>query len=206
MRLRTVAPAAATALAALALLAGCKKGDSNANGANANSKNTTVTSNTTTTNTLPPTMGTPTSTASAATPTEAFRLYYEAIKRNDAPGVKALFSRGTINMLEEQAKRSNKTFDDVFNEGLREASQEIPPTLPESRNEKVNGDRATLEINDTKKGRWETLNFVKEGGWKISFADEGRGGGTGDDDDAGGGGGDDDDDKDGGGGHDGGGH
>jgi len=201
MKLRTVAPAATIALAALAVFAGCKKTESNANGAN--TKNTTITSTTNTGMPAAP-LGTPTSTASAATPTEAFRLYYEAIKRGDAPAVKALFSRATIQMLEAQAKATGKSLDDVFGEGFQEARRELPDAVPETRNEKVNGDRATLEINDAKKGRWETLNFVKEGGWKISFADVDRSGGSGGDDDSGSTGDDDDDDKDGGGDHSGG--
>ncbi len=201
MKLRTVAPAATIALAALVGLTGCKKGDSNANGAN--TKNTTITSNTTTNMGTTAPLGTPTSTASAATPTEAFRLYYEAIKRGDAPAVKALFSRATIQMLEAQAKATGKSLDDVFGEGFQEARKELPEAVPETRNEKINGDRATLEINDSKKGRWETLNFVKEGGWKIGFADVDRSGDAGGDDDSGSGGGD-DDEKDGGGDHSGG--
>lgn len=201
MRLRTVAPAATIALAAAALLAGCKKGDSNANGAN--TRNTTVTSTNTTSGTTAGTtpLGTPTSTVAAASPTEAFRLYYEAIKRGDATAVKALFSRATIEMLEAQAKATGKSLDDVFGEGFQEARQELPDAVPETRNERINGDRATLEINDVKKGRWETLNFVKEGGWKIGFADVDRSGGAGGDDDSGGG---DDGEKEGGGDHSGG--
>lgn len=204
MRLRTVAPAATIALAALALLPGCKKGDSNANGAN--TRNTTVTSTNTTTGpaTGATPLGTPTTTVAAASPTEAFRLYYEAIKRGDAPAVKALFSRATIEMLEAQAKATGKSLDDVFGEGFQEARRELPDAVPESRNEKINGDRATLEINDVKKGRWETLNFVKEGGWKIGFADVDRGGGAGGDDDGGSGGGGDEGEKEGGGDHSGG--
>ena len=203
MRLRRVAHAATIALAAAALLAGCKKGDSNANGANTrNSSNTSITT-TNTSNTAGTTpIGTPTSTASAATPTEAFRLYYEAIKRGDAPAVKALFSRATLEMLEAQAKATGKSLDDVFGEGFQEARRELPDVVPETRNEKVNGDRATLEINDAKKGSWDKLYFVKEGGWKIGFADVDRSGGAGGDDDSAGG--DDDDDKDGGGDHSGG--
>ena len=193
MRLRTVALAATIALAAAALLAGCSKSASNANSANTRNSTATATTTTNTAGTVP--LGTPTSTASAATPTEAFRLYYEAIKRGDAPAVKALFSRATIEMLEAQAKATGKTIDDVFGEGFQEARRELPDTVPETRNEKVNGDRATLEINDAKKGRWETLHFVKEGGWKIGFTDDDR---TGGDDDSGG------DDKDGGGDHSGG--
>lgn len=204
MKLRTVAPAATIALAALVGVAGCKKGDSNANGAN--TRNTTITSNTTTTTNSGTTtpLGTPTSTASAATPTEAFRLYYEAIKRGDAPAVKALFSRATLEMLEAQAKATGKSLDDVFGEGFQEARRELPDVVPETRNEKVNGDRATLEINDAKKGSWDKLYFVKEGGWKIGFADVDRSGGAGGGDDDSSSGGDDDDEKDGGGDHSGG--
>lgn len=181
MRLRMAAPAAAIALAALVALAGCKKGASNANGTNANGPAITV-ATPSNTSTLPSPMGTPTSTASAATPTEAFRLYYDAVKRNDGAAVKSLFSRATLSNLEERARRANKSFDDYFEETFKEVRQGIPPTLPESRNEQVNGDRATLEINDVTKGSWETLRFVKEGGWKLSFAEEDQAGGRGGDD------------------------
>jgi hypothetical protein len=186
MKLRTVAPAATVALAALALLAGCKKGDSNANNTNSTaSKNTTITANTTT-NTAPSPLGTPTSTASASTPTEAFRLFIEALKRNDPAAVKSLFSRSTINMMEEEAKREKKSFNDVFNDGFEDARKDAQTADYESRNEKIDGDRATLEVNNSKQGGWKTLHFVNEGGWKISFADEGRAGdsdGGGDDHD-----------------------
>jgi hypothetical protein len=195
MKLRTVAPAATVALAALALLAGCKKGDSNAN--STNTKNTTAISNTATNTTATPApLGSPTTTASAASsPTEAFRLYYEAVKRKDGPAVKGLLSRSTTNMMEQSAKSSNMSFDAYFDQMFKAVGSDVPPTLPESRNEKINGDRATLEINDVKKGKWETLNFVNEGGWKISFEDADRGpntGGEGDNDKGDQGGGDDD--------------
>ena len=172
MKLRTVAPAATIALAALALLAGCKKADSNANGSNSNSKNVTITANTTT-NTAPSPLGTPTSTASASSPTEAFRLYYEAIKRRDAPAFKSLLSRATMKFLDDGAKRTNKSVDDFINEMFGEIGRDLPPTLPETRNEKIDGDRATLEAHDAKKDKWETLHFVNEGGWKISTPGEG---------------------------------
>ncbi|HEY0380296.1 MAG TPA: hypothetical protein VGC87_25515 [Pyrinomonadaceae bacterium] len=189
MKLRTVASAATVALAALALLAGCKKGESNANASNANSKNTTVTANTSA-NTVPSPLGTPTSTAAASSPTEAFRLYYEAIKRRDAPAFKSLLSRGTIKILDDGAKKTNKSVDSFINEMFDQIGRDLPPTLPETRNEQINGDRATLEAHDVKKDKWETLHFINEGGWKLSMPGEGR--------EAGNTGGDDDDNKDGG--------
>jgi hypothetical protein len=201
MRLRTVAPAATVALAALALLAGCKKGDSNANGSNSNSKNVTITSQANT-NIAPSPLGTPTSTATASSPTEAFRLYYEAIKRGDGPAFRSLLSRGAMSKIEEGARQSNKSVDDFVNDVLKEISRDVPPNMPETRNEQVNGDRATIEAHNAKRDKWETINFVNEGGWKVApdGADNAPRGG-GDDDSKGGGDGDDDD---GGGDHDGG--
>ena len=194
MKLRTGAPAATVALAALALLAGCNKSTSNANSTNSASKNTTITANATT-NTAPAPLGTPMSTASASTPTEAFGLYYEAIKRRDAPAFKSLLSRETMKFLDDGAKRTGKSVDEFINSMFDQIGRDVPPTLPETRNEQINGDRATLEVHDAKKDKWETLHFINEGGWKISTPGAGpEPSGTGDGDD---------DNKDGGDDHDG---
>ena len=166
MKLR-IAAFAAVALAAITLLVGCNKGASNANSTNSNS---TSNAGPTASPTTKPT-GTTTTGNGAGTPTEAFTTYYNAIKNNDAAAVKALFSKATLKALEDQAKATNKSDDDVFKEGLESASKDIPATLPETRNEKINGDHATLEIKDDKKGTWDTINFIKEDGqWKLSFS------------------------------------
>jgi hypothetical protein len=76
-------------------------------------------------------------------------------------------------MLEERAKRQSTTLDAVIKEGIEDASKEVPAALPPTRNEKINGDKATLEVNDEKKGKWETIHFVREGGqWKLTFDDD----------------------------------
>ena len=42
--------------------------------------------------------------------------------------------------------------------------------MPETRNEKITGDTATLEIKNEKTGKWDSLPFVKEDSeWKIAF-------------------------------------
>ena len=201
MKLRTVAPAATLALAALTLLAGCKKGDSNTNGSNSSSKNVTITSQANT-NIAPSPLGTPTSTAIASSPTEAFRLYYEAIRRGDGPAFRSLLSRSAMSKIEEGARRSNKSVDDFVNDVVRAIGEAAPPTLPESRNEQVNGDRGTLEVHNDKRDNWETLHFVNEGGWKLAATGGGsapsKDGGADDSKDGG------DDDDEGGGDHDGG--
>jgi hypothetical protein len=169
MKFRSAAVAAA-ALAAITLLAGCNKAASNTSSTNSNS---TGNAGATTSPSVKPTATSNTTTSSdAGTPTDAFKTYYNAIKNKDVEAVKALFSRATLKALEDKARAANKSPDDVFKEGLESASAEIPATMPETRNEKIEGDRATLEIKDDKKGSWDTIRFVREDGqWKMSFAE-----------------------------------
>ena len=158
---------AVVTLAAIMLLAGCNKTTSNSNTTNSTTNAGTSASPTATAQASP----TATSNSSGLTPTETFKAYYEAIKAKDAEAVKRLFSKDTMKMLEDQAKQSNKTVDEVFKEGMEGASQEIPATMPEVRNEKIEGDTATIEIKDEKADKWETIHLVKEDGeWKVSFA------------------------------------
>src|SRR3954470_11920977 len=121
-----IAAFAAVALAAITLLAGCNKGASNTNGANSNS---TSNAGPVTSPTAKPTATT--SDGAGGTPTDAFKAYFEAIKNKDTAAAKALFPKPTLKALEDQAKATNKSADDVFKEGLESASKEVPATLPE---------------------------------------------------------------------------
>jgi len=171
MRLRFAALTAITLLTTSMFLAGCSKGTSNSTNSNAGSNTgvTTASPGTTATQSTPTTT-TPTTSADASTPTGAFTAYYEAVKRKDVDAVMDLFSKGTMTMMEAEAKRKDTTLAAVMKEGLEQAGKDIPTAVPETRNEKIDGDKATLEINDVKKGKWETLHFVKEDGeWKFLF-------------------------------------
>jgi ketosteroid isomerase-like protein len=170
MKLR-IAAFAAISLAAITLLAGCSKTTSNANSTNtANNSNTVGASKSPGTIDAQPSPRATSSTSSGSTPTDAFEAYYDAIKAKDVNAVKKLFSKSMVTMMEEQAKRSNKAVDDVMAEGLKQASAEVPETMPETRNEKIEGDTATLEVKDDKKDKWETIHFVKEDGeWKLAL-------------------------------------
>ena len=99
-----------------------------------------------------------------ATPFETFQTYVKAIKKKDTTTMKLLLSSDSIKMHEQEARAQGITVDDVvkretlFSEGQR--------TL-EFRNEKVEGERATLEIKNSF-GTWETVPFVREDDvWKI---------------------------------------
>ena len=107
-----------------------------------------------------------------ATPKQTFETYIKAVKNKDTTTMKLLLTRDSIKMHEQEAKAQGATLDDIvkretlFAEGQR---------VVEVRNEKIDGDRATLEVKDPY-GVWETVPFLKEDGeWKIdkkAFADQ----------------------------------
>ena len=99
-----------------------------------------------------------------ATPVETFQTYVKAFKKKDITTMKLLLSKDTIKMHEQEAKAQSVTLDDVvkretlFSEGQR---------VVEFRNEKIEGDTATLEVKNSF-GSWETVPFLREDGdWKI---------------------------------------
>jgi hypothetical protein len=103
-----------------------------------------------------------------ASPTATFTAYYEASKNKDVNAVKKTFSKSTLELFEKQAKEHNKTVEEMFKTGMEQ--KPVTGNLPEMRNEKINGDNATLEIKDETSGRWDSLPFVKEDGqWKIAL-------------------------------------
>lgn len=99
-----------------------------------------------------------------ATPVETFKTYTKAIKMKDVTTMKLLLSRATLEMHQMEAQAQGVTVDDVVKrETLFTESQKTVKL----RNEKIDGDTATLEVENSF-GSWETVPFVKEDGqWKI---------------------------------------
>ena len=86
--------------------------------------------------------------------------------------MKLLLSKDTIKMHEQEAKAEGVNLDDIVK---RETVLGDGQTTVEYRNEKIDGDKATIEFKNSY-GIWETLPFVRENGeWKIdkkSYADQ----------------------------------
>ena len=103
-----------------------------------------------------------------ATPTEAMKNFYEGVKKRDASAVKATLSKASLKSLEEDAKRKNKSVDEELQ--LDMLASMFGPNPPEIRNEKIEGDNATLEFKAEKAPNWSTSKLVKEDGdWKLAF-------------------------------------
>ncbi len=109
---------------------------------------------------------------SPATPKETFQTYAKALKQKDLTTMKLLLSSETLKMHEQQAKAQGVTVDDIVK---REALISESQTVVKFRNEKIEGEKATLEVENSF-GGWDTVPFVfEEGQWKIDkkgFADQ----------------------------------
>jgi hypothetical protein len=99
-----------------------------------------------------------------STPLETFKAYTKAIKQKDTTTMKLLLSDASIKMHRQEAKAQNLNLDDIIKrQTLFSESQKSV----EHRNEKIEGDRASLEVKNSF-GVWETVPFVKEENvWKI---------------------------------------
>ena len=105
--------------------------------------------------------------AAASTPTEAFKSFYEAAKNKDVAALKTLMSKETIAEMEREAKGQNKTLDAFLAD---ESQKGLPQTMPQTGEEKIEGDKATLQFKSEKSPNWSTASMVKEDGvWKVSF-------------------------------------
>lgn len=99
-----------------------------------------------------------------STPIETFKTYTKAIKQKDTTTMKLLLSAETIKMHELEAQAQNVSLDEIVK---RETLFTENQKTVKLRNEKIDGDRATLEVENSF-STWETVPFVKENGeWKI---------------------------------------
>ncbi len=97
-------------------------------------------------------------------PVETMKTYTKAVKAKDTTTMKLLLSADTIKMLDQEAKSQNVVLDEIVKrETLFPESQKVF----EFRNEKIEGERATIEVKNSF-GQWETWPFVFENSqWKI---------------------------------------
>jgi PBP1b-binding outer membrane lipoprotein LpoB len=103
---------------------------------------------------------------SANTPSDALKQYVAASQKGDVETMKRLLSKGSLELIDKSAKAQNSTTDEL----LRKESSVKIQNAPETRNEKIEGDTATVEIKNETNGAFDMqMPFVKEdGAWKLA--------------------------------------
>lgn len=99
------------------------------------------------------------------TPFDTLQTYTQAIKKKDVVKMKALLTKGSLKMAEDEAKAQNVSLDEII---LRETIFSPDQKTLKFRNEKIDGDNATIEVENPF-GSFDRVPFVKEDGiWKIA--------------------------------------
>ncbi len=106
----------------------------------------------------------------AGSPTEAYKDLYAAVKSKDTEKIKAVMSKSTYAFGEMAAGRQNTPIEKVLENGFTATT--FAPSLPEIRDERVDGDFGSVEVWNAKDNRWEDLGFVFEDGrWKLAIGE-----------------------------------
>src|SRR2546427_7231594 len=91
-----------------------------------------------------------------SSPTATFKAFYEAQKNKDVPGIKKTLSKNSLAMFDKVAKEQHKTVDEMLREGFDEPTFKSP-NMPETRNEKIDGETPTLELQHSEPMKREKL-------------------------------------------------
>lgn len=91
--------------------------------------------------------------------------YYEALKNKDDAGVRDSLTADFLKTIQSDMKDQKRTDLAAF---LAETDYR-PGQVIETRNEKIEGDKATAELRGGAYKNWTTFTFAKEGGkWKFT--------------------------------------
>ncbi len=99
-----------------------------------------------------------------ATPLDTLKAYHEAVRKKDATTMKLLLSAGSLKIHQAEAQAQGLTLDDIV---LRDTLFPVDQKVFKKRNEKIEGDRASIEVENNF-GGYDTIFLVLEDGlWKI---------------------------------------
>lgn len=93
------------------------------------------------------------------------KTYYEALKKKDDALLRTVLSQSLIKEVETEMKDENKKGMAAYMAEL----DRVPEKEIEVRNEKINGDKGTAELQGGTYVKWSSIPFVKEDGkWKMT--------------------------------------
>ena len=106
--------------------------------------------------------------AAGSSPSATLQAFYESLRNKDIEAYKKTVSKNSLQMLERRAKDMDKTLDQYIQLDIEKPTRTLPDKL-EMRDEKIQGDRATLEVKNIE-GGWNTVQFVREDDqWKVAI-------------------------------------
>lgn len=100
-------------------------------------------------------------------PTEAYKRLYQAVKAKNTDQIKAEMTQATQQFVGAAAEKYKKPVEQVYENGLTGTT--FAASMPQIRDERVNGEMGAVEVWNSKESHWEDLPFMKEDGiWKLA--------------------------------------
>ncbi len=110
----------------------------------------------------------------ANTPSDAYRMLYAAVKAKNNAKIQQMMSKDTIAFAGFAMQQNKEPLEKIFENGLTATT--FADSLPQMRDERVNGNFGAVEVYSQKDNRWEDLPFILEdGGWKLAVGDSFKG-------------------------------
>jgi len=103
-------------------------------------------------------------------PTGAYKRLYAAVKAKDPEAIKAVMSKKSIDFAKMAAGQQNKPVEKVLENGFTGTT--FADSLPQIRDERIDGDMGAVEVHNDKENKWEDLPFIREdGAWKLAIGE-----------------------------------
>ena len=107
-------------------------------------------------------------------PTEAYKRLYAAVKSKNLEAIKSEMTKQTNAFVQSVSGMQNKPIEKVYENGLTATT--FSETLPEIRDERINGEMGAVEVYNSKETKWEDLPFMLEDGkWKLAIGEMWKG-------------------------------
>jgi len=104
----------------------------------------------------------------ANSPAMTYKQFHDAVQKEDIAAARSAFSKKSLELLNQYFEKQKSSPDEGLKQVLKIFKTQSAPT-PEVRNEKIEGDKATLEVKNAGE-KWSTYLFVKEeDGWKLEL-------------------------------------
>jgi hypothetical protein len=101
-------------------------------------------------------------------PIGVLKTFTDAKNNKDVETMKQTLSKGTLDTIADVAEGDNSTVEEHLKKA--NATPLNKPEMSETRNEKITGETATVEIKRSSADKWRTLTFVKEDNrWKMDL-------------------------------------
>ena len=101
-----------------------------------------------------------------ASPSAVLKTFIEAKLKKDAETIKKTLSADSLRLYNDLALQQNVPVNSLLTDNTGSVLTEVPPM----RNEKIEGETASVEAQVPQTGVWQKFPFVKEtDGWKIAM-------------------------------------